>query len=209
MEVRVCLENSFTQVIIDDFGLYHGSKNRSFILWRRKWEKGRGTVLVFDPKIGPLDNIYVNFQNSWMLSGTLDRGMHCYSQHSTLLHLHIHVYFDDEIAMATKSDPSTGKTERSAMFGHEDAEPSPVSSMKMDGHQIIWGHYDGYITITTRTISTSGRQLKRFIDIHEGPVTALTTSSTLHNVVLSGGQDGIVKIWDIASGRCVGNLLGK
>ena len=122
--------------------------------------------------------------------------------------LHIHVYFD-EIAMATKSDPSTGKTERSAMFGHEDAEPSPVSSMKMDGHQIIWGHYDGYITITTRTISTSGRQLKRFIDIHEGPVTALTTSSTLHNVVLSGGQDGIVKIWDIASGRCVGNLLGK
>lgn len=111
--------------------------------------------------------------------------------------------------MATKSDPSTGKTERSAMFGHEDAEPSPVSSMKMDGHQIIWGHYDGYITITTRTISTSGRQLRRFIDIHEGPVTALTTSSTLHNVVLSGGQDGIVKIWDIASGRCVGNLLGK
>lgn len=41
----------------------------------RKWEKGRGTVLVFDPKIGPLDSIYVNFQNSWMLSGTLDRGM--------------------------------------------------------------------------------------------------------------------------------------
>lgn len=84
MEVRVCLENSFTQVIIDDFGLYHSSKNRSFILWRRKWEKGRGTVLVFDPKIGPLDNIYVNFQNSWMLSGTLDRGMHSRSQPSAL-----------------------------------------------------------------------------------------------------------------------------
>ncbi|KAG2179693.1 hypothetical protein INT44_006541 [Umbelopsis vinacea] len=150
----------------------------------RKWEKGRGTVVVFDPKIGPLANIYVNFQHSWMLSGTLDR------------------------AMATKSDPSTGKTERTAMFGHEDAEPSPVSSMKMDGHQIIWGHFDGYVTITTRTISTSGRQLKRFSDFHEGPVTAVTTSSTLHNVVLSGGQDGIVKIWDIASGRCVGNLLG-
>jgi WD40 repeat protein len=176
--------------------------------WRRKWEKGRGTVLVFDPKIGPLDSIYVNFQNSWMLSGTLDRGMHSCSQWSALSKVCI-LNLPQLIAMATKSDPSTGKTERTAMFGHEDAEPSPVSSMKMDGHQIIWGHFDGYITITSRTISTSGRQLKRFTDFHEGPVTAVTTSSTLHNVVLSGGQDGLIKIWDIASGRCVGNLLGE
>jgi WD40 repeat protein len=113
------------------------------------------------------------------------------------------------IAMATKSDPSTGKTERTAMFGHEDAVPSPVSSMKMDSHQIIWGHFDGHITITTRTMSTSGRQLKRFMDWHEGPVTAVTTSSSLHNAVLSGGQDGVVKVWDIGTGYCVGDLLGE
>jgi len=119
-----------------------------------------------------------------MLSGTLDR------------------------AMATKSDPSTGKTERTVMFGHEDAVPAAVSSMKMDSHQIIWGHYDGYITLTTRTISTSGRQLKRFVDFHVGPVTSLATSSSLHSAVLSGGQDAVVKIWDVTSGSCVANLLG-
>ncbi|KAG2173175.1 hypothetical protein INT43_004549, partial [Umbelopsis isabellina] len=150
----------------------------------RKWEKGRGTVLVFDPKIGALDNIYVNFQNSWMLSGTLNR------------------------AMATKSDPATGKTERGFMFGHEDALPMAVSAMKMDSHQIVWGHYSGYITITTKTMSTNGRNLKRLVDFHDGPVTALATSPSLHSAVVSGGHDAIVKIWNISTGRCVANLLG-
>ncbi|KAM3580436.1 hypothetical protein VKS41_007100 [Umbelopsis sp. WA50703] len=110
--------------------------------------------------------------------------------------------------MATKSDPATGKTERGFMFGHEDSLPMAVSSMKMDSHQIVWGHYSGYVTITTKTISTNGRHLKRLIDFHDGPVTALATSSSLHSAVVSGGHDAIVKIWNTSSGRCVANLLG-
>ena len=41
----------------------------------RKWERGRGLALSFDPRVGIIHNLYVDFANSWMLAGSLDKGM--------------------------------------------------------------------------------------------------------------------------------------
>lgn len=41
---------------------------------KRKWERGRGMILLFEPRVGPIDKVHVDFKESWMLAGSLERG---------------------------------------------------------------------------------------------------------------------------------------
>ncbi|CAJ0835729.1 4251_t:CDS:10 [Entrophospora sp. SA101] len=41
----------------------------------RKWKKGKGSLISFDTKVGKIDDLYVDFDNSWMLTGSSDRGI--------------------------------------------------------------------------------------------------------------------------------------
>nr|CAG8436574.1 885_t:CDS:10 [Entrophospora candida] len=41
----------------------------------RKWKKGKGSLISFETKVGKIDDLYVDFDNSWMLAGSSDRGI--------------------------------------------------------------------------------------------------------------------------------------
>ncbi|RUP48184.1 hypothetical protein BC936DRAFT_144860 [Jimgerdemannia flammicorona] len=150
----------------------------------RKWERGRGMILLFEPRVGPIDRVHVNFEDSWMLVGSLDRGM------------------------VARCDPVTGKIDRDLIFSTEDNTNLEISAMKIDDHRIFWGHKSGYVALTTRFKTSAARQIKRFTSFHEGSVTALAWSVSVQNVVVSGGDDGFVKVWDVHTGRCIRELTG-
>lgn len=62
--------------------------------------------------------------------------------------------------------------------------------------------------MTTRTKSPVGRQLRAFGEFHQGPVTALAMPVNMQDIVLSAGEDGTVKIWDVPTATCIESLSG-
>ncbi|RUS22682.1 quinon protein alcohol dehydrogenase-like superfamily [Endogone sp. FLAS-F59071] len=150
----------------------------------RKWERGRGMNPPFEPRVGPIDKVHVDFKESWMLAGSLERGL------------------------TARCDPATGKIDRDLIFSTEDNTGLEISAMKIDSHRILWGYKAGYVALTVRSKATTARQLKRFSSFHEGPISALAWSTTVHGIIASGGVDGFVKIWDVHTGSCVRDLTG-
>lgn len=75
--------------------------------------------------------------------------------------------------------------------------------------RILWGFHPGFITMSMRGKSAGGRQLRVFSDFHQGAVTALALSTSLREVVLSAGEDGAIRIWDVITGTCAKSIVGK
>ncbi|OZJ03953.1 hypothetical protein BZG36_02944 [Bifiguratus adelaidae] len=148
----------------------------------RRWEKGRGMTMLFDPRIGPIHEVYTDLEHSWMLVGSLNKGI------------------------AVRCDPSNGKVDRDIIYASDENASLEIAKMKIDSHRILWGYNTGYIALTTRTRHSNNRSLKQFADFHNGPVSALAWSESFQDIVLSGGVDGITKLWDVATGRCIRNL---
>ena len=48
--------------------------NEIFISDNRNWEKGRGTVIQFNPKIGSIHSASVDLENSFMMVASAERG---------------------------------------------------------------------------------------------------------------------------------------
>ncbi|KAG0170173.1 hypothetical protein DFQ30_002806 [Apophysomyces sp. BC1015] len=149
----------------------------------RKLEKGRGTIMSFNPKVGPIDDIFVDFESSLMVAASTEQGV------------------------AVKCNPATGKLDRHLLFSTDEGVPLQLTAIKMD--RILWGFGAGFITMTMRAKSIGdGRQLRVFTDFHLAAVKSLALPSFTQEVVVSGSEDGEVKIWDVASKSCAMNLFG-
>ncbi|CAI2171106.1 8421_t:CDS:10 [Funneliformis geosporum] len=148
----------------------------------RKWEIGRGVALSFDPRVGVIHNLYVESVNSWMLAGSLEKGM------------------------VSRSDPNTGKISKDIIFSTQEHVSHSISAMLIDRYRILWGYKSGAVGLTTLNKQGLNRFFKQFLDFHAGPVSVFAWSNQLTNTVVSGGEDGLVNLWDINSGRCIESL---
>ncbi|KAI8060323.1 WD40-repeat-containing domain protein [Gongronella butleri] len=141
----------------------------------RKWAKGRGALMTLNPKIGSIDCSMVDFRDSSMMVASLGQGT------------------------AVQGNPSTGKLERHRFYGWEEGMPCPVNAIKMDSHRIFWGLTTGYVTMTIRGKNLHRHQLKSFSSFHQGPVQVLCAPRFAADILLSGGQDGAIKVWHVPS----------
>ncbi|KAG2202240.1 hypothetical protein INT47_002159 [Mucor saturninus] len=165
---RLCLESWKTEYIL-----------RTHLI--RKWTKGRGTIMSFNPKIGLLESMYVDSEDTSMVVASLDHGV------------------------AAKCSPITGKIDRRLLYSTNENVRLQISCVIVDKDRILWGFGQGFITLSTRTKTIASR-LKVFSDFHQGAVTVLSLPAYLQEVVLSGGEDGQVKIWDVVTNSCAWNL---
>ncbi|ORX58016.1 WD40 repeat-like protein [Hesseltinella vesiculosa] len=186
----VCWKNAF----LDYFGKLPYRRLRSdtwkaeYILRThlvRKWDRGRGANLSIQPKIGSIDCTVVDYQESFMMAASHDQ------------------------AVAVQCNPSTGKLDRHRFYGWEDDMQLPVGVIKMDSHRIFWGLTSGYLNMTVRGKNLSRHQLKSFSDFHQGPISALCLPKLAHDIVLSGGDDGMIRIWHIPSLTSIEQLYGS
>ncbi|KAI8983927.1 quinon protein alcohol dehydrogenase-like superfamily [Mycotypha africana] len=146
----------------------------------RKWTKGRGMIMSFDPKIGSLEKMQVDFEASSMIVASTEHGV------------------------AARCNPMTGKVaQRHLYYSTNEHVRQEISCVEMDKDRILWGFGQGYITLNTRTKSTTSRR-KTFSEFHQGSVCALSLPQHVQDVVLSGSEeDGTVKIWDVSTALCV------
>ncbi|KAJ3077370.1 hypothetical protein HDU98_000020 [Podochytrium sp. JEL0797] len=77
--------------------------------------------------------------------------------------------------------------------------------MHVDRSRIIAGHISGGITMVTQFISKSSLNhvMNHFVGFHNGPVTAMASLPNTPGLIISGGADGCIRIWDVASFRCL------
>ncbi|KAI8149261.1 WD40-repeat-containing domain protein [Fennellomyces sp. T-0311] len=122
--------------------------------------------------------------------------------------LHFSCFNCRTIGLAVKCNPATGTVDRHILYSTDDGIPIRVNAVQVEGQRILWGFNPGYITMTTRPKSVVGRQLRVFADFHQGGVTALALPSFVPDIVLSAGEDGTVKIWDVPSLSCVSSIVG-
>ncbi|KAI8381511.1 WD40-repeat-containing domain protein [Radiomyces spectabilis] len=150
----------------------------------RKWEKGRGAILRFSPKIGSLDTMFVDFDHASMVAASAEQGL------------------------AVRCNPTTGKLDKQLLFSTDDNVPLGVNALKMNSHRILWGFNAGFITMSTCRKMYTGRQLRVFSQFHHGPVTALALPSFSDHSILSAGEDSVIKIWDTRTATSIVNLNG-
>lgn len=137
--------------------------------------------MSFIPKIGLLESMYVDSEDTSLIVASLDHGI------------------------AAKCNPITGKVDRRLLYSTNDNVRLQISSVIVDKDRILWGFAQGFITLSTRTKTIASR-LKVFSDFHQGAVTVLALPAYLQEVVLSGAEDGQVKIWDVVTASCAWNF---
>ncbi|TPX37260.1 hypothetical protein SeLEV6574_g07950 [Synchytrium endobioticum] len=159
---------------------------RSRFLKCLSWDRMRGRhVLQFDPRIGTVDHIHVDFEEGRMLAASLDQGL------------------------ISACNPSTGKVERSISCTGDLLAPVPVSCIKLEKFRIAVGYTTGHIGIITNFRDRTDPPLKVFRESHHGSSTELCWVPTLVGAIVSGGVDGRVFIWDITTLQRVRILTGN
>ncbi|KAI8806629.1 WD40-repeat-containing domain protein [Cladochytrium replicatum] len=152
----------------------------------RDWSRRRGTESVqFDPfMVGRITEIMVDYAEGKMFAGSLERGC---------------------VAMA---NPITGKIERDLIYSRADEIPDQISALKMDKFRILAGFGSGEMVMITDFLDRgpSRYTLKRFTSHHNRSVNCFACKPKYVEVVLSGSEDGTVKVWDFTTLLCVRTL---
>ncbi|KAG0241598.1 hypothetical protein BGX31_001031 [Mortierella sp. GBA43] len=148
-----------------------------------RWEKSRGLNVLIDPRIGRITNLWAeddNRQNEgWFLAGGRSDGA------------------------LVRCSPSAGKVQKDVVFRMDHLIASETSVMAIDRHRVIWGLSNGQVAITTLTHTGSGQTFQTFAGFHHGPVSCIKLVRDHLEFVLTGGVDGIVRLWNVETGRCV------
>ncbi|KAF9904663.1 hypothetical protein EC991_002409 [Linnemannia zychae] len=146
----------------------------------RRWEKGRGFNILIDPKIGQITELWAETNNKpsqgWFLAGGLSQGV------------------------VAKCNPQLGKVQKDAVFRMIHLE---VSVMTMDRHRVLWGLSTGQVSLTILSYATSGQSFQTFFGFHNGPVSCVKLVPNHLGFVLTGGVDGVVRLWDVVKARTV------
>ncbi|KAK3815974.1 MAG: hypothetical protein J3R72DRAFT_503259 [Linnemannia gamsii] len=146
----------------------------------RRWEKGRGFNIIIDPKIGQITELWAETNNKpsqgWFLAGGLSQGV------------------------VAKCNPQLGKVQKDAVFRMIHLE---VSVMTMDRYRVLWGLSTGQVSLTILSYATSGQSFQTFSGFHNGPVSCVKLVPNHLGFVLTGGVDGVVRLWDVVKARTV------
>ncbi|KAJ3307669.1 hypothetical protein HDU76_004448 [Blyttiomyces sp. JEL0837] len=147
----------------------------------REWKRGSKRIMQFDPRIGRITEIMVDLEENRMYAGSLEKGM------------------------VVLCNPTTGKVEKDAIFFNADQNTMELATMIVEKSRIAVGHLNGGVSIVTNFFSQKSQSynLRHFIGFHAGPVTKLAWIPNYINVLVSGGQDGQVRMWDVSTLRCV------
>lgn len=70
-------------------------------------------------------------------------------------------------------------------------------------HRVLWGLTTGQVSLTTLAHGAAGQSFQTFAGFHEAPVTCVKLVPDHLEFVLTGGADGIVRLWDVAKARTV------
>ncbi|KAG0209138.1 hypothetical protein BGX28_010517 [Mortierella sp. GBA30] len=147
----------------------------------RRWEKGRGSNVVIDPKIGQISKLWAPVDNKssegWFLAGGLAEGV------------------------VARCSPTLGKVQKDAVFRMVHLVNAEVAVMAMD--RVLWGLTTGQVSLTTLSYGTAGQTFQTFAGFHDGSVSCVKLVPNHLGFVLTGGVDGIVKLWDVSKARTV------
>ncbi|KAJ3097333.1 hypothetical protein HDU97_004944 [Phlyctochytrium planicorne] len=113
---------------------------------------------------------------------------------------------------AAVCNPLTGKVEKELIHFNPDMPPIELGDLVVDKNRLFAGYLNGGMGMASNVLSkNSATQIRTFDGFHHGPVTRVGCVSSQPNVVLSGGVDGEVRIWNVSSGKsvaiCCGNEL--
>lgn len=151
----------------------------------RKWTKNRGSIISFIPKIGSLESMYVDFED-------------------------LSLFVSSNQGLAAKCNPVTGKVDRHLFYSTNELLPVPVTASCVKSDRIAWGFHSGFITLLVRTKTSANlaSRIKVFSEFHLAPVKIFSMPSNLSEVVLSGAEDGQIKLWDVTTVSCAWTFLG-
>ncbi|KAG0054983.1 hypothetical protein BGZ83_009857 [Gryganskiella cystojenkinii] len=149
----------------------------------RRWEKGRGSNVTINPQIGQVSKLWTELDNrpneGWFLAGGLAQGV------------------------VARCDPLLGKVQKDAVFRTFHLVNSEVVVMAMDRHRVLWGLTTGQVCLTTLAYAAAGQTFQTFAGFHAGPVSCVKLVPNQLGFALTGGVDGVVKLWDVSRTRCV------
>ncbi|KAJ3099822.1 hypothetical protein HDU97_002748 [Phlyctochytrium planicorne] len=158
---------------------------------QKEWQRSLGKrVVQFDPRIGRIHCSFVEYDEEAprMIVGSVDTGT------------------------AAVCNPLTGKVEKELIHFNPDMSPIELGDLVIDKNRLFAGYLNGGMVMASSVLSrNSATQMRTFDGFHHGPVTRVGCVPSQPNVVLSGGVDGEVRIWNVSSGRsvviCCGNEL--
>lgn len=154
----------------------------------RKYQRGRGTNVLFDAKIGNISHVCYDSQSSRIISGNMRNGL------------------------GSIADSNTGKVGKDIFFpASTRLTTRDVSAMCVFKQGIAYGFQNGIIALNLLAKNGLSSSFRTFTGWHLGPVSAVCASErklTGQNVTLiSGGMEGQVILWD--HGDAAGRRLAE
>lgn len=70
-------------------------------------------------------------------------------------------------------------------------------------HRVLWGLNTGQVCLTTLAYAAAGQTFQTFTGFHNGPVSCVKLVPNQLGFALTGGVDGVIKLWDVSRARCI------
>ncbi|KAI8609524.1 hypothetical protein BC830DRAFT_1085424 [Chytriomyces sp. MP71] len=153
----------------------------------REWKAGGKRVIQFDPRVGRISDMLVDYDEDRMYVGSLERGT------------------------VVVCNPSTGKVDREAVFFNDALEAQPISALLMERTRLVAGHLSGRVSMVTQFISraTPHHSMNHSAGFHNGSVSVLATLPNIPGIILSGGADGLILVWEVSTFQCLRKFVGN
>ncbi|KAK3825521.1 MAG: WD40-repeat-containing domain protein [Benniella sp.] len=188
----VNVDSCWKEAFIKYFGVSIPFKRLDSRSWRaeyikrmrllRRWEKGRGSNVLLDLKIGRISNLWAEDgkqSEGWFLAGGRAEGV------------------------LARCSPSQGKVQKDVVFRINHLVNAEVTAMAIDRHRTVWGLVNGQVALTTLAYGAAGQTFQTFAGFHRGPVSCVKLVRQHYEFALTGGVDGTVRLWDVPRSQCI------